>query len=78
MTCPFHFSGKLVKNGVESSLNYFKFVKYTADLCFSDFVFKIRLIRLCLSFPKQKILCLNSQPTDSQSGILPTTAQNQL
>ena len=31
--------------------------------CFSDFVSKIRLIRLPFSFQKQKILYLNSQPT---------------
>ena len=30
------------------------------------FEFKIRLIRLDLSFHKQKFLYLNSQPTDSQ------------
>ena len=46
--------------------------------CFSDFVFKIWLIRLGFYFPKQKILYLNSQPTDSQSGVLTTTAQSQL
>ena len=46
--------------------------------CFSDFVFKIRLIRLGFSFQKQKFLYLNSQPTDSQSGILTTTPQRQL
>ena len=46
--------------------------------CFSDFVFKIRLIRLGFSFSKQKFLYLNSQPTDSQSGVIPTTPQSQI
>ena len=47
-------------------------------LCFSNFVFKIRLIRLGFSFQKQKNLYLNPQPTDSQSGVLTTTPQSQL
>ena len=38
--------------------------------CFSDFVFKITLIRL--------ILHLNPQPTDSQSGVITTTPRSQL
>ena len=47
--------------------------------CFSDFVFKIRLIRLDFSFQKkQKLLYLNSLPADSQSGVLTTTPQSQL
>ena len=48
--------------------------------CFSDFVFKIRLIRLGFSFKKLKIpeLYLNSQPTDSQSGVLTITPKSQL
>ena len=37
--------------------------------CFSDFAFKIRIIRLGFSFQK-KILYWNSQPTDSQSGVI--------
>ena len=43
--------------------------------CFSDFVFKIRLIRLGFSFKKLKIpvLYLKSQPTNSQSGVIPIT-----
>ena len=44
-------------------------------LCFSDFEFKIRL-GFCVQ--KQEFLYLNSQPTDSQSGVLTTTAQSQL
>ena len=40
-------------------------------LGFSNFEFKIRLIRLGLSFQKQKFLYLNSQPIDSQSGVTP-------
>ena len=35
--------------------------------------FKIRLIRLGLSFQKQKFLYLNSQPTDSQSWVITIT-----
>ena len=47
--------------------------------CFSDFIFKIRLIRLGFSFQKAKqVLYLNSQPTDSLSGVLTTTPQSQL
>ena len=46
--------------------------------CFSHFVFKIRLIRLGLSFQKQKILYLHSQPTDSESGVITITPQSQL
>ena len=45
---------------------------------FSRFVFKIRLIKLGFSFQKQKILYLNPQTTDSQSGVLATTPQSQL
>ena len=37
--------------------------------CFSDFVFKIRLMRLGFSFQNTK----NSQPPDSQSGVITTT-----
>ena len=44
----------------------------------NDFVFKIRLIRLGFSYWKQKFLYLNSQPTDSQSGVITTTPQSQL
>ena len=47
--------------------------------CFSYFVFKISLIRLEFSFKKkQKLLYLNSLPTDYQSGVLTTTPQSQL
>ena len=45
---------------------------------FSYFKFKIRLIRLGFSFRKQKVLFLNSQPTDSQSGIINITPKSQL
>ena len=47
-----------------------------AESSTSDFVFKIRLIRLGFCFNKLKIpvLYLNSQPTDSQSRILTTTS----
>ena len=43
------------------------FAQMTLNRVFSDFVFKIRLIRLGLSFQRTKIqyLYLNSQPTDS-------------
>ena len=37
---------------------------------FSYFKFKITLIRQALSFPKQKFLHSNSQPTDHQSGVI--------
>ena len=47
-------------------------------LCFSDFVFKIRLIRLGFSFQKQNFLYLNPQSIDSQSQVLTTTPQSQL
>ena len=46
--------------------------------CFSDFVFKIRLIRLGFSFQKQKFLYLTLQSTDSQSGVLTITPKGQL
>ena len=42
------------------------------------FEFKIRLVRLGLSFQRQKFLYLNSQPTDSQSGVIATTSKNQV
>ena len=45
---------------------------------FSDFVFKIRLIKLGFSFQKTKIPVLNSQPTDSHQGVLTTTPQSQM
>ena len=51
---------------------------YWSNSCFTDFVFKIRLIRLGFSFQKQRILYLNPKPTDSQSGVLTTTSQSQL
>ena len=40
----------------------------------SYFEFKIRLIRLGLSFQKQNILWLNSQPNNSQSGMITITS----
>ena len=47
-------------------------------LWFSDFVFKIRLIRQVFVSKKQKLLYLNPQPIDSQSGVLTITPQRQL
>ena len=46
--------------------------------CFSDFVFKTRLVRLGFYFQIQKILYLNSQPADSQSGVIAITPKSQL
>ena len=43
------------------------------EIPISYFVFKIRLIRLGFSFKKLKILYLNPQPTDSQSGVTTIT-----
>ena len=48
------------------------------QLGFSYFEVKIRLIRLCLSFQKQKFLYLNSEPTDSHSGVMTITPKSQL
>ena len=45
---------------------------------FSYFEFKIRLIRLDLSFQKEKFHYLNSQPTDSQSEGITITPKSQL
>ena len=45
---------------------------------FHFFEFKIRLIRLGLSFQKQKFLYSNSQPPDSQSGVITITPKSQL
>ena len=42
------------------------------------FEFKIRLIRLALSFQKHKFLCFNSQPTDFQSGVITIIPKSQL
>ena len=54
-------------------------VKFRQIIVFSDFVLNIRLIRLGFSFQKnQKFLYLNSQPTDSQSGVLTITPKSQL
>ena len=39
-------------------------------MSFPYFEFKIRLIRLELSFPEQKLLYSNKQPTDHQSGVI--------
>ena len=44
-------------------------------LCFSDFVFKIRLIRLDKN---KKNPVFELKPRDSQSGVLTTTPQSQL
>ena len=54
--------------------------QFLRQSCFSDFVFKIRLIRLGFFFKKLKIpvLYLNSQPTDSQSGVITITPKSQL
>ena len=43
---------------------------FNQNLGFSYFEFKIRLIRLSLSFQKQNFLYSNSQLTDSQSGVM--------
>ena len=52
---------------------------HTHNRAFSEFLFKIRLIRLGFSFHKnQKLLYFNSQPTDFQSKVLSTTPQRQL
>ena len=48
-----------------------------SHLDFSYFEFKIRLIRLGLSFQKQKFLYLNSKPADSQSGVITITPKSQ-
>ena len=53
-------------------------VERTEQLGFSYFEFKIRLIRLSLSFQKQNFLYLNSQPTDSQSGVTTITPKSGL
>ena len=45
------------------------------EMSYADFVFKIRLD---FSFQKLKILYLNPQPTDSQSGVITITPQSQL
>ena len=47
-------------------------------LSFSYFEFKIRLIRLGLSFQKPKFLYSNSQSTDSQSEVITITPKSQL
>ena len=43
---------------------------FLKKLGFSYFDIKIRLIRLGFSLQKQKFLDLNSQSTDSQSGVI--------
>ena len=45
---------------------------------FSYFEFKIKLIRLDLSFQKYKWLYLNSQPTDFQSEVITIISKSQL
>ena len=50
----------------------------TIHSCFSDSVFKIRLISLGFSVQKTKNPVFESQPTDFQSGVLNTTPQGQL
>ena len=52
--------------------------RFSGIWVFSDFEFKIRLIRLVLSFQKQKILDLNSQPIDYQPGVMTITPKSQL
>ena len=49
-----------------------------AQLSFPYFEIKIRLIRLDLYFQKQKFLYLNSQPGDSQPGVISITPKSQL
>ena len=58
--------------------NATNFPKITRLIGFSCFEFKIRLIRRGISFQKQKFLYLNSQPTDSQSGVITITPKSQL
>ena len=53
-------------------------LKFTVHSRFSNFVFKIRLIRLGFPFQKTNNPVLEHQPTDSQSGVLTTTPQSQL
>ena len=48
-----------------------------SHLGFSYFEFKIRLIRLGLSFQTQKFLYLNSKPADFQSGVTTITPKSQ-
>ena len=48
------------------------------QLGFSYFEFKIRQIRLRLSFQKQKFLYSNLQPTDSQSRVITIIPKSQL
>ena len=45
---------------------------------FSDFVLKIRLIRLGFSLQKQKFMYSNSQPTDSLSRVITISPKRQL
>ena len=47
-------------------------------LSFSYFEFKLRLIRLGLCFEIKRFLYSNSQPTDSQSGVITITLKSQL
>ena len=47
-------------------------------LGFSYLEYKIRQIRLGLSFPKEQFQYLNSQPTGSQSGVITITPKSQL
>ena len=50
-------------------------MRHLFQSCFSDFAFKIRLIRLGFFFKKIKtpVMYLNSQSTDSQSGVITVT-----
>ena len=48
------------------------------QLGFSYFEFKIGPIKLGFSSQKQKFLFSNSQPTDSQSGVITITPKDQL
>ena len=61
----------LISEGYEQPGSLFQY------LSFSYFEFKIRLIRLDLSFRK-KFLYLKSQLNDSQSGVLTITPKSQL
>ena len=67
---------------VDHFIQFLFWIKHSVHhSCFSDFVFKIRLIRLGFSFKKNfkiPVLYLNSKPTDSQLGVITTAPQIQL
>ena len=56
------------KGILEATAAQYNFYKDDLDLSYFDFK-----IRLGLSFQKQKLLYSNSQPTDSQSGVITIT-----